>query len=57
MQDYFSEIIKNHRENNKLSQNDFVDLLTANNTSLSKLDAVTLSRWENEKTTPSLEKK
>lgn len=40
-----------------LSQNDFVDLLTANNTSLSKLDAVTLSRWENEKTTPSLEKK
>ena len=57
MQDNFSDLIKKYRYDNKLSQNDFIDILTANHGFSSKLDVVTLSRWENEKTTPSLEKK
>lgn len=57
MQDSFSDILKKYRYDNNLSQNDFVDILSSNNGFLSKLDAVTLSRWENEKTAPSLEKK
>ncbi|PTB32931.1 hypothetical protein DAT36_08625, partial [Photobacterium phosphoreum] len=46
-----------YRANNELSQNDLVDILTLDDDFLSKLDVVTLSRWENEKTSPSLEKK
>ncbi|WP_408901375.1 helix-turn-helix transcriptional regulator [Photobacterium piscicola] len=57
MQDNFITLIKKHRNDNELSQNDLVDILTLNDDFLSKLDVVTLSRWENEKTSPSLEKK
>ena len=57
MQDKFITLIKKHRDNNELSQNDLVDKLTLDDEFLSKLDVVTLSRWENEKTSPSLEKK
>jgi transcriptional regulator with XRE-family HTH domain len=57
VQDNFITLIKKHRNDNDLSQNDLVDILTLNDDFLSKLDVVTLSRWENEKTAPSLEKK
>lgn len=57
MKDNFSELIKEYRYNNNLSQNDLVDILSINDDFLSKIDAVTLSRWENKKTIPSIEKK
>lgn len=57
MQDNFINLLKKYRFDNNLSQNDLVDILSTNNSFLLKLDVVTLSRWENGKTKPSLEKK
>lgn len=57
MKDDFNNILKKYRNNNLLSQNDLVNYLTNNDDFLAKLDVVTLSRWENGKTAPSLEKK
>ncbi|WP_297476360.1 helix-turn-helix transcriptional regulator [uncultured Photobacterium sp.] len=57
MKDNFKDLLKQFRADNNLSQNDFVDLFLSSGNSLSKLDTVTLSRWENGKTVPSIAKK
>lgn len=57
MEDNFKNLLKQFRIENNLSQNDFVNLFFCSDNYLSKLDTVTLSRWENGKTSPSIEKK
>ena len=57
MIDNFKNLLKQYRIDNNLSQNDFVDIFILSNNFLLKLDTVTLSRWENGKTIPSIEKK
>lgn len=57
MKDNFKSLLKQYRIDNNLSQNDFVDMFISSNNFLLKLDTVTLSRWENGKTVPSIEKK
>ena len=57
MIDNFKNLLKQYRIDNNLSQNYFVDIFILSNNFLLKLDTVTLSRWENGKTIPSIEKK
>lgn len=57
MKDNFKYLLKQFRIEHNLSQNNFVDLFLSSGDYLSKLDTVTLSRWENGKTIPSIEKK
>ncbi|PSB77235.1 hypothetical protein C5F61_12780 [Photobacterium damselae subsp. damselae] len=52
----FSACLTKYRKKNNLTQQEMVDRLTNSHSSFSKLDTVTLSRWENEKTLPPLKK-
>ncbi|HIF9291724.1 TPA: hypothetical protein ACX6Q0_003779 [Photobacterium damselae] len=52
----FHFLLSQYREEHNLTQQDFVDLLANNHPNFSKLDIVTLSRWENKKTLPPLKK-
>ncbi|UKA27753.1 helix-turn-helix domain-containing protein [Photobacterium damselae subsp. damselae] len=52
----FNHYLSQYREKHNLTQQDFVDILSNEFANLSKLDTVTLSRWENQKTLPPLKK-
>ncbi|UKA31617.1 helix-turn-helix domain-containing protein [Photobacterium damselae] len=52
----FNHYLSQYREKHNLTQQDFVDILSSEFVNLSKLDTVTLSRWENQKTLPPLKK-
>ncbi|ENP8454311.1 helix-turn-helix transcriptional regulator [Photobacterium damselae] len=52
----FNQFLAQYRKKNNLTQQEMVDRLTNSHPSFSKLDTVTLSRWENEKTLPPLKK-
>ncbi|HIF9081103.1 TPA: hypothetical protein ACX6NP_003964 [Photobacterium damselae] len=52
----FNHFLAQYREENNLTQQDMVDQLASYHPSFNKLDTVTLSRWENEKTLPPLKK-
>ncbi|WP_341489487.1 hypothetical protein WAX86_18950 [Photobacterium damselae subsp. damselae] len=52
----FNNLLFKFRIENNLTQQDMVDRLANYHPLLSKLDTVTLSRWENEKTIPPLKK-
>lgn len=52
----FSNILKNIRLEFGYSQEQFATILQTNSSVLRKVDAVTLSRWERQQTTPSLAK-
>ncbi|HIF9368977.1 TPA: helix-turn-helix domain-containing protein [Photobacterium damselae] len=52
----FSNILKQHRDETGLTQQELVDNLNAYHSCFTKLDVVTLSRWENGKTLPPLKK-
>lgn len=52
----FNHYLSQYREKHNLTQQDFVDILSNEFENLSKLDTVTLSRWENQKTLPPLKK-
>ncbi|AWK84229.1 helix-turn-helix domain-containing protein [Photobacterium damselae] len=52
----FNKFLAQYRKKNNLTQQEMVDRLTNAHSSFSKLDTVTLSRWENEKTLPPLKK-
>ncbi|MCG9778841.1 helix-turn-helix domain-containing protein [Photobacterium damselae] len=53
----FGQSINNFRNKYRLTQQQFIDKLVMNDSDFYKLDSVTLSRWENNKTEPSLRKK
>lgn len=54
----FSQILVNFREKNNITQQELIDKVNEYYDNLfTKLDTVTLSRWENGKTSPSLKKK
>ncbi|EHA1080030.1 helix-turn-helix domain-containing protein [Photobacterium damselae] len=52
----FSNILKQYRDETGLTQQELVDNLNAYHSCFTKLDVVTLSRWENGKTLPPLKK-
>ncbi|NVP03356.1 helix-turn-helix transcriptional regulator [Photobacterium damselae subsp. damselae] len=52
----FHYYLSEYRKKHNLTQQEFVDILSSEFENLSKLDAVTLSRWENQKTLPPLKK-
>ncbi len=52
----FSHLLGSYRVNNNLTQQQFIDELMYSYSDFHKLDSVTLSRWENNKTKPSLKK-
>ncbi|MFH0257099.1 helix-turn-helix transcriptional regulator [Vibrio rumoiensis] len=52
----FSHYIKRIREEGKLTQNELLNILNKYDNQFSQLDTTTISRWENNKTTPSISK-
>lgn len=57
MNNYFGQVLYEYRQSKGFTQKRMLDFLHERSPLLSTLDAVTVSRWENGKTVPSLEKR